>query len=623
MKKIGIILDYYYNVTILSLVEQLNKDCKREGYQLIVFEGRPFDILEKVIIGYHSVYSIIQTKSLDGLILVSHTITNPNNIERVNNFLVKLDIPVVTIGRKIGNFPVVQTDNISGIAEAFHHLYHKHNKRKIAFVSGDLRQTDGLERYEQYIKVLQEHNLKINEDVIFYGAFMKKSGYDAAIKFSDKIRAKEIDSIIFSNDGMAKGAMDAFMTLGIQCPKDVAITGYDNISWAALCEPPLTTVSQNYEEMADRVFSLLQQCMLQNPVNEITYIPSTLVIRKSCGCENTQPQFANEGLTGIDVDGTLFSEQIQTYEMKLLLSRLKEALVYNGILDFVMVSYPKPLFFESFDTLQLPDSSSISFALIDGEQVEIEKEFVSSKLLPDSLIEKMNTNALIIKPIFFANEIYGYCAAPCSASKDRMLSEVRLYLSDHIKGARLLQEHIDMETRLNNTLEELKIVNSRLSILSNRDELTGLYNRRGFFLESSTYLKADMKDNYLIIYIDMDNLKNINDNFGHEEGDIAINMVATLLSESVREGDIVCRQSGDEFIVFIKEAKKEMISFFEKRFTEKIEKLNQDSKKPYKVDFSWGFVYANRCNNLDECLRDADEKMMQSKKEKKAKAQAN
>jgi len=617
MKKIGIILDYYHNITILSLVERLQLECEHEGYQLIIFEGRPVDMSDDVIKGYHSVYSTIQKNSLDGLIVVSLSLINQDSIEKLNSFLVQLQMPVVTIGRRIGKFPVVQTDNFSGITSVFQHLY-SHNKRKIAFVTGDIRQKDGLDRLNQYIKLLREYNMNINEDLIYYGNFMKKAGQDAAIKFREKIKSNEIDSIIFSNDSMASGALDTFKTMGIRCPEDIAITGYDNVSWTALCEPPLTTVSQNYAEMAVQVFALLQQCMLEKPVEYTTLVAASLVVRRSCGCDCIQLQFDNEGLTGMSVEEIFFSEQIQTYEIQLLLARLQQTLVYHGIQDFVIVSYPKPLLFDNFYTLNLPEYSNIMFALLDGEIVDTETTFPSYQILPDVLLEKMNAGALIIKPLFFAREIFGYCAAPCVKDNDRLLSEVRLYLSEHIKGAMLLQEHIDMETRLNETLEELKLVNNKLSILSNRDELTGLYNRRGFFLESASYLKENLKDYYLLIYIDMDNLKNINDNFGHEEGDIAITMVAKLLTESVRENDIVCRQSGDEFIVFIKEAKKEMISFFESRFTEKIARMNEDSSKAYEVNFSWGFVYANRCESLDDCLHVADERMMASKKEKKA-----
>jgi len=92
----------------------------------------------------------------------------------------------------------------------------------------------------------------------------------------------------------------------------------------------------------------------------------------------------------------------------------------------------------------------------------------------------------------------------------------------------------------------------KLNNLSQTDELTGLYNRRGFIslTRSSLELAQRMGKSGLLFFIDMDGLKVINDSYGHEEGDIAIKEIANILRSAFRKSDIVARLGGDEFTVF-------------------------------------------------------------------------
>jgi two-component system cell cycle response regulator len=93
----------------------------------------------------------------------------------------------------------------------------------------------------------------------------------------------------------------------------------------------------------------------------------------------------------------------------------------------------------------------------------------------------------------------------------------------------------------------------RLRSLSLMDELTGLHNRRGFIGLADQRLKLNSREGLrsTLIFIDVDNLKFINDNFGHAEGDFALQQVAALLRECFRESDIIGRLGGDEFSVLL------------------------------------------------------------------------
>jgi diguanylate cyclase (GGDEF)-like protein len=103
--------------------------------------------------------------------------------------------------------------------------------------------------------------------------------------------------------------------------------------------------------------------------------------------------------------------------------------------------------------------------------------------------------------------------------------------------------------------EAMKENEKKLQTLSITDELTGLYNRRGFFTLAEQQLKQSIRDNkgiYLVI-ADVDHLKNVNDNLGHHEGDVVLIKSANILRDSFREADIIARIGGDEFVVLVNE----------------------------------------------------------------------
>ncbi|PMQ01731.1 MAG: hypothetical protein CBR30_04820 [Dictyoglomus sp. NZ13-RE01] len=167
----------------------------------------------------------------------------------------------------------------------------------------------------------------------------------------------------------------------------------------------------------------------------------------------------------------------------------------------------------------------------------------------------------------------------------------------------------------------LRMDEERLKDLIYTDELTGLYNRRGFysFAERQLKLASRLNRTVLLIYIDIDNLKWINDNFGHKEGDLYIIDFANILKKTFRESDIIGRIGGDEFVVLCFDINPGAYEKIITRLYENISKYNTESKKPYQISFSIGFSLYNpeKPISLDELLNIADKRMYKEKKTKK------
>ena len=158
-----------------------------------------------------------------------------------------------------------------------------------------------------------------------------------------------------------------------------------------------------------------------------------------------------------------------------------------------------------------------------------------------------------------------------------------------------------------------------LQNLSMRDELTGLLNRRGFLSLAGQHLKIAQRSNWMImlLFADLDELKEINDQFGHVEGDEALRSVARILRQTFRASDIIARLGGDEFIVLAVKITDEGIKIIAKRLREKVQKTNQNNPH-YQISLSFGVVKFDpqAMLSLEEMIAQADKALYESKETK-------
>jgi len=152
------------------------------------------------------------------------------------------------------------------------------------------------------------------------------------------------------------------------------------------------------------------------------------------------------------------------------------------------------------------------------------------------------------------------------------------------------------------------------------DELTGLYNRRGFFTLAEQQIGLSRKTDrgFLVIYADLDNMKYINDTYGHQEGDAALKLVADLFRDTFRAGDIIARMGGDEFLVLAIDAFKEYVRVIRTRLEDNLADINTRGSARYKLSLSTGEVYFDPRvpNTIDDLLAVADKRLYEHKKTK-------
>ncbi len=234
---------------------------------------------------------------------------------------------------------------------------------------------------------------------------------------------------------------------------------------------------------------------------------------------------------------------------------------------------------------------------------EYKKTTLANLLETEEELFGKRLRSAFIMPLFFGDEQLGIVLLEENRSMPvDMYETVRLALSTAIKGATLFREVKD---------------------LSIKDELSGLYNRRGFLTLAETRLSHLRRrgGTVTLLFIDLDGLKGINDTYGHSEGDWAISETARILSQATRNGDILARLGGDEFVLFASNAGHTSVDEIEERVRKVFAHFNDEiSTKPYQLDCSVGSETANVTEelSLDSLMSGADAVLYREKMNKKS-----
>jgi diguanylate cyclase (GGDEF)-like protein len=173
-------------------------------------------------------------------------------------------------------------------------------------------------------------------------------------------------------------------------------------------------------------------------------------------------------------------------------------------------------------------------------------------------------------------------------------------------------------------ITERKRAEAALQSLSLVDELTGLYNRRGFLAVTEQHLAAIRRNQKVpvILYADLDGLKAINDSMGHQEGDRALVTAAGVFKETFRSSDILARLGGDECVVLAAIDPGEDIESLSRRLEEKLTDCNMRRSRPYDLSISVGLAHFDdqECHSIEELVARADRAMYEDKRRKSSRS---
>lgn len=294
-----------------------------------------------------------------------------------------------------------------------------------------------------------------------------------------------------------------------------------------------------------------------------------------------------------------------------------EELAKAGLNYVRLCVFNNPVYFNYEDKVVLPEDMFIRGSLLGSLILTDTKNDkpLSSRGLLDTLEEKEGLpDTITISGLIANNELGGFLIIDGdSISYDQ---QVILFL---VTGFAL--KHLRMIAYQKEMVRLLNENNIMLTHQSQQDDLTGLFNRRGFLLTTDILIKNGIGKAAAVFYLDLDGLKQINDTHGHDVGDEAIKNTANILSSCFRSSDLLGRQGGDEFVAFSILAKEEDIKLIVNRIQDRMKTFNQEHDLLYTLSISIGYktfiIDNDTAFELDHLMGEADEMLYEVKRKRK------
>lgn len=569
-----------------------------------IIESKDFDL------GEFGIYSLADFSKFDGAILLSNTFANLEARASIVRRVREAGIPAVVFEcQDYEDFYDISIDNYSVMKKLVEHLIQVHHARTFHFIAGPASNPEAVTRYRAFLDALQENGLSFDSRRFFQGRFRSYDGIRAIEAFLES-GLDLPDAFVCANDSMALAAMNKLQRLGYRIPEDVLITGFDNTFNAQSSYPVLTTVKRPLYESGVKSCSLLYDLMNGLSHEKTVMLEAEPVFTQSCGCEISDFAYTTE------YQKTFSLRLERTYLSVHILNRLIAGLAgAQNIEDCVNAirQLIKALDFEQFSlclvedwernhrTLSVyegsaphPELMTAPFIWNKGRVSSVES-FSSAQLFPEPPTTGGNISYFL--PLHFDERYLGYTII---TNNDFPISSFLCHT---------------MSLSIGNAIESV----SKLNVL---DPLCKVYNRNGFTQNAEQLFKTCIAQGeaVMISFIDLDDLKKINDNFGHKEGDFAIQQMASAISSCCRGGtDICARFGGDEFVVMCVNIPDHFPGLFEERLLHKIDAINARASKPYRLSASIGSVMKNptASDKLLDMIQEADAKMYKVKKSHK------
>ncbi|MBN1499899.1 MAG: GGDEF domain-containing protein [Spirochaetes bacterium] len=631
--RIAFFLNDFHNEYSVGICNGALKAAKELGISMVFFGVGSLESTVQYTVMRNRLFSILSPEDFDGLLYISSSIANFVGVDKFLDFIKQYNsVPSAHIGINSPGLKCYNIDNRSGMYELVDHFIKAHGRKKIAFINGTIGVHEADERFEAYKNALKDNGIDFDENYVYEGNFLREKGIQAVEEFLD-VRKIEIDGIVGANDHMALYAMKELQKRGYNIPEDISVGGFDDLASARSHTPAMSTVHQpvtdlGYLAVTDFVRNLITGGIQTGDMQ----LPTQMVLRQSCGCTETHSEkiFDDSNEMTISERDELDSilnimtrNIIGSFEENEIRNVLDESIKIFDITDFSLAKY-------------VDHENSIIFYDKNGH---IGTKFPSKSLVNGGLDTFTAPFCKFLLPLFYRNEDIGFFISDSGTKSLSVLEVMRDHLSGALKGARLLDDAKRYTETLEKMVEErtgelekrsaelevalhnVKLASEKLEWLAVIDELTGLYNRRGFMTiaKQNIELINRNKSNVLLVFLDLDGLKHINDNFGHASGDIAIKALGEILVKSFRKSDVIARLGGDEFTVLAINCNFTQYNQIIERMNSYITEYNRTSGYDFHLAVSCGAAPYKAKENcvIEELMEEADRELYKAKNMKK------
>jgi DNA-binding LacI/PurR family transcriptional regulator/signal transduction histidine kinase/ActR/RegA family two-component response regulator len=263
--------------------EAFHTKCRELDLDLVLAYGRALDEPNSSSRCHNEIFDLMRSDRVDGVVVISSSLSSYRGLPSIQELVARLaPMPITSLGLEVPEVPSVLIDNLGGMRAVIEHLVREHDRRRIAFIAGLSDNTEAKDRLEGYRQVLEEHGIPFDPALVEGGNFVSSGGKVAMTRLLE--RGVEFDAVAAASDAMALGAIEALRARGLRVPRDLSVTGFDDLVVARLGNPPLTTVAQPYERMAEAAMQLLLRQLAGESVPLVTQLATEFFPRRSCGC---------------------------------------------------------------------------------------------------------------------------------------------------------------------------------------------------------------------------------------------------------------------------------------------------------------------------------------------------
>ncbi len=608
-----------------TLVKQA---AMRDNCRLLIYhcyEDLYYDTLDNA--GAAKLYDIINYDFLDVMIMMQTNEMQEPLFNSICEKCIEHGVPVISIDLYRKNVFNINFGYGEAFSQIVEHVITEHGCKDIIHMAGTKGNDFAQTRIDSCAETMARYGLTLKEENILYGDFWDNPTYAAMDAFFESGR-KLPDAIICANDSMAMAVCMKLSERGYSVPRDVIVTGFDGIELEKYHDPRLTTAISDPKLIGEAAFELVDKLIADPELKNHPYdviLEYTPVFSESCGCKQRDVAKNNRVLAdyvrkynyvrGFDEDTTTMSNMVAANPTLENARHHLHKMSFGG----TVLCITDEFYEYCMDTSSESDITEYSTSYPDKMYVFCERsqcdnvkegmEFRTKDVLPDLMGSFDGNNALLVMPIHSLEIPIGLFVT-YYVDSDVYFDQTYSFLMATNRSLEVVRTH-----------ERMAFLNRKLEFMFTHDQLTKICNRYGFYKKfRDDFAKIDSieKDSF-IVSVDMNDMKGINDNYGHHSGDDALKIIANSLTMAAEnDSGIICaRFGGDEFVVakICKGTALEESARYRDAFAAALEALNETSGNPFKVQVSLGVYCASlkTVDSVDELIDLADHLMYNDK----------
>ena len=609
--------DWNYELveTTLHGLKRFTED--HENVSLCIFDCFGKDIGNNADMCEYAIFQLPDLATFDGLLIQGNQIVLQSVREEIVKKILATGIPAVSIDCPLEGCTLVGVDNEAAQHDMTLHVIRDHGAKRLVYLTGILNNgcPEAIQRRDGFLRACREQGVAGSDVEIIEGSWRASDGANVVRRWIESGRPLP-DAFICANDDMALGMTEALRDLGRRVPDDVIVTGFDGLTSAAIASPSLSTISRDCAGLNYRAMELLIQKIDGERVPDSIPFDYSVVCAESCGCAKGERHSylrdryfqQNRFLKNFYIAQDRMAEQL--FDVPNLLSLMDIVEKNRSIFgcDNVWLCINERYFDSSERSRWGSEAEPFCRNMIVAPCGRPDFDFCDTPyvrfptlgLLPEALMRKYRF--LVFYPLHYNTYSIGYLVLDgiSEAAELNLHRSIFNFLEIAIENVRKK----DLLHELNKELDDLYI----------HDALTQLYNRFGYERYArEVYNGFRVEDGGAqILFIDMDDMKGINDRYGHEAGDAAIRATAEVLKRACDEKDFIMRYGGDEFLIIASCRKPGL----ENAIYRELARYNANSDAPFQLNLSIGVVRVNDAEGdaLDDAVQSADALMYTHKR---------